>query len=185
MENENVNNIDTTTANSTEGVEKTYTEAEVAELLQRNGDKRVTEALKKQAAKYEQKLSLSKLDEASRETAEKDIRIKELEEKLASYQVEKNRSELKSVLSARGLSAEFCDLILITDDLEESQGRIDQLDKLFKNAVAEEVKRRIATGTPQVGTSSGETTKEAFNKMSLKEKQELYRTNPELYKKFN
>ena len=163
---------------------KTYTEEEVMSLLQKESDRRVSSALKKQAKDYEKKLSLSKLDEQERATAEKDMRIQELTEKLAQYEIEKNKSELKSVLSSRGLSAEFADLIQISEDLEESQARIDTLDRLFKQAVAEEVKRRLATGKPTVGTGSAdELSREKFKKMSLTERNELYRDNPELYKK--
>lgn len=183
MENENNNN---TPELENEGQEqKTYTEDEVRDLLQRETDRRVSSALKKQEKEYEKKLSLSKLDEAERATAEKDMRIEELQAKLAQYEVEKNKSELKSVLSSRGLSAEFADLIQITDDLEESQARIDMLDKLFKQAVANEVKARLATGKPQVGTGDGanEMTHERFKKMSLTERNQLYRDNRELYDK--
>lgn len=163
---------------------KTYTEEEVMSLLQKESDRRVSSALKKQAKDYEKKLSLSKLDEQERATAEKDMRIQELTEKLAQYEIEKNKSELKSVLSSRGLSAEFADLIQISDDLEESQARIDTLDRLFKQAVAEEVKRRLATGKPTVGTGSAEElSREKFKRMSLTERNELYRDNPELYNK--
>lgn len=163
---------------------KTYTEEEVMSLLQKESDRRVSSALKKQAKDYEKKLSLSKLDEQERATAEKDMRIQELTEKLAQYEIEKNKSELKSVLSSRGLSAEFADLIQISEDLEESQTRIDTLDRLFKQAVAEEVKRRLATGKPTVGTGSAdELSHEKFKKMSLTERNELYRDNPELYNK--
>lgn len=163
---------------------KTYTEEEVMSLLQKESDRRVSSALKKQAKDYEKKLSLSKLDEQERATAEKDMRIQELTEKLAQYEIEKNKSELKSVLSSRGLSAEFADLIQISEDLEESQARIDTLDRLFKQAVAEEVKRRLATGKPTVGTgSTEELSREKFKKMSLTERNELYRDNPELYNK--
>lgn len=167
-----------------QGQEKTYTEEEVMSLLQKESDRRVSSALKKQAKDYEKKLSLSKLDEQERATAEKDMRIQELTEKLAQYEIEKNKSELKSVLSSRGLSAEFADLIQISEDLEESQARIDTLDRLFKQAVAEEVKRRLATGKPTVGTGSAEElSREKFKKMSLTERNELYRDNPELYNK--
>ena len=182
MENENNN----TPELENEGQEqKTYTEDEVHDLLQRECDRRITSALKKQAKEYEKKLSLSKLDEAERATAEKDMRIEELQAKLAQYEVEKNKSELKSVLSSRGLSAEFADLIQITDDLEESQARIGMLDRLFKQAVANEVKARLATGKPQVGTGDGanEMTHERFKKMSLTERNQLYRDNRELYDK--
>lgn len=167
-----------------ENVSKTYTEEEVMELLQKEADRRVSSALKKQAKDYEKKLSLSKLDEQERATAEKDMRIQELTDKLAQYEIEKNKSELKSVLSSRGLSAEFADLIQISEDLEESQARIDTLDRLFKQAVADEVKKRLATGKPTVGTgSSEELSQERFKKMSLSERNALYRDNPELYKK--
>ena len=58
---------------------KTYTQEEVMALLQSETDKRVTSALKKQQAKYEKQLSLSKLDGEERAKAEKDNRIAELE----------------------------------------------------------------------------------------------------------
>ena len=109
-----------------EGTEtKTYTQEEVLALLQKESDKRVTEALKKQQRKYEKQLSLSKLDGDEREKAEKDNKIAELEEKLLEFQTERNKSELKSVLSSRGLSAEFADIIAISDDIEASQANID------------------------------------------------------------
>jgi hypothetical protein len=138
MEDTNINvneNIETT--ETVEDV-KTYTQDEVLALLQSEADKRVTAALKKQQAKYEKQLSLSKLDGSEREKAEKDNRIAELEEQLAQFQIERNRSELKSVLSSRGLSAEFADIIAINDDIETSQSNIDKLDKLFKAAVKAE-----------------------------------------------
>ena len=74
---------------------KTYTQDEVLALLQSESDKRVTAALKKQQAKYEKQLSLSKLDGAERERAEKDSRIAELEQMLADMNTERNKSELK------------------------------------------------------------------------------------------
>lgn len=168
---------------------KTYTltQDEIDALLQRESDKRVTAALKTQQKKYEKQISLSKLDDDAREKAEKDARIQELEEMLRDRDIDKNKSELKSVLSARGLSAEFADLITITDDLEESQAKIDVLDKLFKAAVKTEVERRLAAsgGTPKGNTNinTGEITKEQFRKMSLTEQAKLARDNPEVYKK--
>ena len=90
---------------------KTYTQDEVIALLQKESDRIVQQALKTQQKKYEKQLSLSKLDGDERAKAEKDNRIAELEEQLAQFQIERNRSELKSVLSSRGLSAEFADII--------------------------------------------------------------------------
>ena len=133
-------------ATGTEGAaaEKTYTKEEVLKLLQSESDKRVTQALKKQQEKYEKQLSLSKLDDEARSKAEKDNRIAELEQLVAEMNIDKNKSELKSVLSSRGLSAEFADIIVINDDLEASQANIDKLDKLFKEAVRVEVEKILA-----------------------------------------
>ena len=190
MENINTNStVDTTTTDtSTSGTEsvKTYTQEEVLQLIQSEADKRVSQALKTQQKKYEKQLTLSQLDGDERAKAEKDNRIAELEEQLAAFQVERNRSELKSVLASRGLSAEFADVIAINDDLEASQENIDKLDKLFKAAVKAEVEKRLAGNVPKgngTAIGSGEITKEAFNAMPLSQQMELYRANPEQYKK--
>ena len=163
---------------------KTYTAEEVMALLQSESDKRVTAALKKQQAKYEKQLSLSKLDGDERAKAEKDNRIAELEEQLAQFTIERNKSELKSVLSSRGLSAEFADIIAINDDIEASQSNIDKLDKLFKAAVKAEVEKRLAGNAPKGnGSAPAEITKESAMKMSMAQLQELEKTQPELFAK--
>lgn len=166
---------------------KTYTLEEVTALIQSETDKRVTAALKTQQKKYEKQLSLSKLDGDEREKAEKDNKIAELQEQLAQFTIERNKSELKSVLSSRGLSAEFADLIAISDDIEESQSKIDALDKLFKAAVKTEVEKRLAAsgGSPKGNGASisGEVTKEQFKSMTLAQQAQIARENPELYKK--
>lgn len=179
---ENITNV------STEGVEtqnqevKTYTFDEVQALLQSETDKRVSQALKTQEKKFKKELSLSKLDDEARERAEKDSRIAELEEQLAKFEIERNRSELKSVLSSRGLSAEFADILNISDDLEASQANIDKLDKLFKAAVKAEVEKRLAGNTPKGnGANAAEITKESFRNMSLFEQNQLAKNNRELY----
>jgi hypothetical protein len=167
---------------------KTYTQEEVLALLQSESDKRVAQALKTQQKKYEKQLSLSKLDGDERLKAEKDNRIAELEEMVAQMNIEKNKSELKSVLSSRGLSAEFADIIAITDDIETSQANIDKLDKLFKECVKTEVEKRLAStsGTPRGNATSTtkEITKEKVMKMGLAELQTLKETNPEIYNQF-
>ena len=146
---------------------KTYTAEEVQQLLQSEADRRVQQALATQQKKFEKQLSLSKLDGAEREKAERDQRIAELEEQLREFTVEKNKSELKSVLSARGLSAEFADIVKISDNLEEAQANIEKLDKLFKDAVKNEVEKRLAGNTPKGNNVSTKLTKETARKMTI------------------
>lgn len=183
---ENTNNVvdeeavDTTAENEV----KTYTQEEVIKLLQSETDRKVTQALKTQQKKYEKQLSLSKLDGEERAKAEKDAEIAELREQLAQFQIERNRSELKSVLSSRGLSAEFADIIAINDDIEASQANIDKLDKLFKAAVKAEVEKRLAGNAPKGnGSTTTEITKDSAKKMTMAQLNELANSNPELFEK--
>lgn len=163
---------------------KTYTQEEVLSLIQKEADKRVTQALATQQKKYEKQLSLSKLDDEARAKAEAQDKIAELEQQLAAFQIERNRSELKSVLSSRGLSAEFADILYINDDLEASQLNIDKLDKLFKAAVKAEVEKRITSNAPKGnGGSPSEITKESVKKMSMAELNKLAIEHPEIFEK--
>lgn len=179
---ENMENTSVEQVETTEEV-KTYTEEQVMALIQSEADKRVSQALKTQQKKYEKQLSLSKLDDEERAKAEKDDRIAELEAKLAEFNIERNKSEIKTVLGSRGLSAEFADIIAIGDDIEEAQANIDRFDKLFKAAVKAEVEKRLAGGYAPKGNGNGAPaiTKESVKKMSLAEQQKLKKTNPELY----
>lgn len=175
--------VETTPTSGAEEI-KTYTQEEVMALLQKESDRRVNQALEKERKKHAKELSLSRLDDEARAQAEKDNRIAELEEMVAQMKIAENRSELKSVLSSRGLSAEFADIITINDDLETSQANIDKLDKLFKSAVRAEVERRLAGNTPKGnGASPAEITKESAKKMSMAELSALEKTNPELFNK--
>ena len=181
--NTSVNETTTDTVETTEEV-KTYTQEEVLKLIQSETDKRVTQALNTQKKKYEKEISLSKLDGDERAKAEKDAEIADLKEKLANFQIEKNKSELKSVLSSRGLSAEFADIVNISDDIETSQANIDKLDKLFKAAVKAEVEKRLAGNAPKGnGGSPVELTKESAKNMTMAEMAQLQASNPELYNK--
>lgn len=185
-DNMNNNSVNTENENNENQQEtKTYSAEEVAKLIQAEADRRTNQALAKQKKEYEKKLSLSSLDEQQRKEAEAQMKIEELQSQLAAFQIEKNRSELKSVLSSRGLSAEFADIINIGEDIEEAQAMIDKLDKLFKASVKEEVEKRLAAngGAPRSSSTNGEITKETFKKMSLSQQSQLYRDNPEIYKR--
>ena len=163
-----------------ENKEQLYSAADVQAMI----DRRVTQALQTQQKKFEKQLSLSKLDETERAKAEKDSRIAELEEQLAQFTIERNKSELKSVLSARGLSAEYADIITITEDVEANQATIDKLDKLVKATVKAEVEKRLGGTAPKGNTApAAEMTKDQLLKMPMAEQAKLLETNPELYNK--
>ena len=177
------NNTSVNESENNQQEEKMYTQDEVMKLIQAESDRRTNQALAKQKKEYEKKLSLSSLDEQQRKDAEAQMKIEELQAQLAQFQIEKNRSELKSVLSSRGLSAEFADIINISDDIEASQANIDKLDKLFKAAVKAEVEKRLAGNSPKGNTSTTEITKETANKMTMAELNELAEKQPSVFEK--
>ena len=186
MENENTN----ITTEETKEEAKTYTAEEVDALLQQESDRRVTSAMKKKEREIaalkkqiENEKTLSQLDEESRATAEKDMKIAELEGQLKDFQIAQSKNEVMKVLNARGLSAEFADMLAIGTDTEEAQQMIDNFDKLFKKEVAREVKARLAetSAVPQIAEAmSGKMTKEQFNKLTIAEQQAMYNSDPEL-----
>ena len=78
------NTQDTGAATATEQTtEKTYTEQELQDFLQRETDRRVTAALKKQQASFETKMAeaekLRNMDEAQRKDYEYNQKVAELE----------------------------------------------------------------------------------------------------------
>lgn len=165
---------------------KTYTEEEVQALLQAEGDRRVSSALKKQQKEFEAKTAeaekLRAMDENQRKDYEYDKRLQELEAKEKEFAIAQNKLEATKVMSNRGLPIEFVDYI-VAEDAETMLNNINTFEKAFKAAVADAVAQKVASPTPK-SSSVKQTglTKEEFNKMTIAQQAELYRTNPELYK---
>ena len=111
--------MENNTSVNTEEV-KTYTQEEVNALLQSESDKRVSQALATQKKKYEKQLSLATLDEEQRAKALHDDELNELRQQLAELQAERNKSEMRTALTARGLSPDLADIMAIGDNVEEA-----------------------------------------------------------------
>ena len=83
IENNNSSTVETKSTGTEQVTEnqegKTYTEAEVQAMLQKEGDRRVTAALKKQQATFETKMAeaekLRGMDEAQRKEYEYDQKV--------------------------------------------------------------------------------------------------------------
>ena len=165
---------------------KTYTEAEVQALLQAEGDRRVSSALKKQQKAFENKMAeadkLRNMDEAQRREYEFNQKVAELEEKEREFAIAQNKLEATKVLSTRGLPVGFVDYI-VADDADTMMENITVFERAFKAAVADEVARKIAAPTPKTGTAKQTgMARDEFRKLNTAQQAEIYRTNPELYK---
>lgn len=181
------NTQDTGAATATEQTTgKTYTEQELQDFLQRETDRRVTAALKKQQASFETKMAeaekLRNMDEAQRKDYEYNQKVAELEQREKDFNLAQNKLEASKVLANRGLPIEFVEYV-VADDADAMLENINTFDKAFKSAVADAVSRQLASPTPKSGSvKQTGLTKEDFKKMNLAQQAELYKTNPTLYK---
>lgn len=188
-ENTNVKgSVDTSTVIETgeASVEKTYTESEVQALLQREGDRRVSSALKKQQKEFENKQAeaekLRAMDENQRREYEYTQKLQELENKEREFAIAQNKLEATKVMANRDLPIEFVDYI-VAEDAETMMNNITVFETAFKSAVADAVAKKIASPAPKGGSvKQTGITKEEFRKMNIAQQTEIYRTNPELYK---
>ena len=167
-------------------VEKTYTESEVQALLQREGDRRVTNALKKQQKEFETKQAeaekLRAMDENQRKEYEYTQKLQELEKREREFTVAQNKLEATKVLANRELPIEFVDYI-VAEDADTMMENINVFERAFKAAVADAVAKKIASPAPKGGSvKQTGMTKEEFRKLTVAQQSELFRTNPELYR---
>ena len=176
-----------TTDTSTTGTEiKTYTQEEVDALLQREGDKRVTEALRKAERKNAERVKeaqkLAQMNESEKYHYELEQREKAIEEKEKALALAENKNEASKILADKGLSLSLVDFV-VAEDAETMNDRIKVLDKAFKESVKREVEKRLGSSAPKKNLPPDETiTKEQAKKMTIIQRQNLLNSNPDLYK---
>ena len=176
-------NTNTGAAENTEPTPKTYTEEEVQALLQKEGDRRVTEALKKaerrQQDKEREAAKLSKMDEIERGRYENEKRKAELDAREAQLRCDENRAAASNILAKDQIDIAGVDLV-VDGDAEVMNERI----KLLRKVVATAKAQMLAGNSPKKAPEQKEgLTKEDFHKMTVAEMQALYDRDPELYKK--
>lgn len=194
MENTNINTTATENAGATATEmntgaaeqKTTYTQEEVAALLQSEADKRVTAALKKAERKNAEKVKeaekLAQMNEADKYEYQLKQREAAIEEKERELALAENKNEASKILSEKGLALALVDFV-VAEDAESMMANIDLLDKSFKASVKAEVEKRLATTTPKKNLpADGQITAESLRKMSIGEMNELYTNNPELFK---
>lgn len=161
--------------------EKTYSQAEVDELLQKESDKRVSAALKKQQKKFDEAQKLASMSIEEKNNYELQKRISELDEREAKLAKRELIAETEKQLGEKGLPIAAAQFI-VTGDAETTINNINAFAEMFNKAIEAEISKRIATGAPKAKNTDGGLTKEQFSKMSLAQQAKIFRANPELYK---
>lgn len=165
---------------------KTFTKAEVDAMLQREADKRVSEALKRQelktSAKIKEAEKLAQMNESQKYEYELDRREQAIASKERELSLSENKNEASKILSEKGISLSLVNFV-VAEDAETMNQNINLLEKAFKQSVKAEVEKRLSTNTPKRNLAADEgMTKEAFKKLSLKEQQDAIESNPEMKK---
>ena len=176
----------TETTTTTETENKTYTQAEVETMLQKEADKRVTDALKKQERKTAEKIKeaskLAQMNEAEKFQYELEQREKAIAEKEKTIALMENKNAASKILAEKGISLSLVDFV-VAEDAETMNANITLLDKAFKASVKAEVEKRLTSSTPKRNLPTDEAiTKDSAKKMSLAQMARLEEENPELYK---
>jgi len=169
-----------------ENTERTYTQAEVDALLQQEGDRRVSSALKKQEAKMEARLKEAQKVAQMNEQQKYEYELSQREKLVAEKERELALAEMKNtaskILSEKGISLSLVDFV-VNEDADVTSNNIKILDKAFKQSVKEEVERRLSSKVPlkSLPTDNSGITKEQFAKLSISELAQLKQEQPDLF----
>lgn len=166
---------------------KTFTEEEVQELLQRETDRRVTAALKKQERKnadaVREAQKLAKMNDEDRREYDYQQRMAALEAKEREFALLENKNEASKILAEKGLSLALVDFI-VAEDADTMAANIRTLETAFKASVKAEVEKRMGGATPKKAIPANKTiTQEDFASMSYQDMLALKQQDPELYRR--
>lgn len=184
-----MNETNTNTETQVQDIEgqevKTYTQEQVDEMLQRETDRRVTQALQKQEKKNAEKVreaeKLARMNEEEKFKYELDQREAAIAAKEKELALMENKNEASKILSEKGISLALVDFI-VAEDAETMKANIDVLDKAFKASVKAEVEKRMSSSTPKKNLPADQPIdKKRFMQMSTIELAELQRDNPQLF----
>lgn len=168
---------------NSEPTPKTYTQEEVDALLQKEGDRRVTEALKKaerkQADRAKEAEKLARMNATEKYEYELEQREKAIAEKERALALAENKNAASKILAEKDIDLALVDFVVA----EDAETMNENIKKLVK-AIGASVTKRLAGRSPMKAPDPTEgLTKEAFNKMSLKEQNDLFKSDPDLYRR--
>lgn len=186
---EDVLEIEKETVDDPETVEnapKTFTQSEVDELIKKR--------LAKQEKSFDKRMQ-EKLDEAEKLRAMNETQKAEYEQEkqrayIAELEAKINRSglerEASKMLSEGGIIADDKILgLIVKDTAERTQEAVESFVALVNDLADRKVGEKLKGKTPKKmeETTAGEITKEQFNKMGYRSRNELLQNKPELYHK--
>lgn len=151
----------------------------------------IDSAVSKGVASYETNTLPKKIEEAIKQASNKNktpeqIKLEELEEKLAEMESQKIKAELQNkytkTLTEKGFDTSLLDLCF--DESEENfNSKLEKITNIIQASTEKEVQTRLKDGEykPPKSNNPNIITKEDFSKMGYKERTNLYSENKALY----
>lgn len=172
------------TSETAEAIVKTFTQEELDAIIQKEKGKAKRAAEREYQAKMDEAEKLRKMNaeqKAEYEAKKQADYIAELEAKINRSGLEKEASKM---LSENGLVAD--DKILgfvVKDTAEATQEAVDSFSTLVNDLADKKVSEMLKGKTPKKveQSTSGSITKEQFDRMGYKSRNELLKSDPELY----
>lgn len=161
--------------------ERTFTREDIAKMISAERVKWESER-KKAESEAEKLASMNAKEKAEYEAKKQADRIADLEAQLKRRDMEATATTL---LAEKGIAA-TADVIdfVVRDDAEQTLEAINAFSTLVNDLADKKVSEMLKGKTPKKveQTSTGVITREQFNKMGYKDRNELINSNPELYK---
>lgn len=173
-------------AQQEESTEKTFTQAQLDEIIQKEKAKAKRSAEKEYQAKMDEAEKLRQMNETQKAEYEQEKQrayIAELEAKINRSGLEREASKM---LSEGGIVVDDKILgLVVQDTAEATQEAVEGFVALVNALADKKVSEKLKGKTPKKmeDTTAGEITKEQFNKMGYQSRNELLQNNPELYHK--
>lgn len=172
------------TSEQVEATEKTFTQAEVDDIVQKRLSKAERSFEKKIQERMDEAEKLRKMNaeqKAAYEAQKQADRIAELEAQINRNGLEKEASKM---LSEVGIVASDEILVFVVkDSAEATQEAVSSFSSLVNDLADKKVGEMLKGKTPKKveQATAGAVTKEQFWKLSYQEQAEIYQENPELY----
>ena len=166
--------------------EKTFTQSQLDEIIQKEKAKAKRSAEKEYQAKMDEAEKLRQMNETQKAEYEQEKQrayIAELEAKINRSGLEREASKM---LSEGGIVVDDKILgLVVQDTAEATQEAVESFVALVNALADKKVSEKLKGKTPKKmeDTTAGEITKEQFNKMGYQSRNELLQNNPELYHK--
>ncbi|HFI0796091.1 TPA: DUF4355 domain-containing protein [Streptococcus suis] len=144
--------VDTQEKEKTEATaEKTYTQAEVTEMIQQNVNRAVAKAHKDAEEQFQNKQDeakkLAKMNAEDKQKYQLDKREQDLADREAKITRRELTAEAKTILSERGLPIELVDVVNLTD-ADSVRDSIDAIQKTWEAAVLKGVADKTKGSAP-------------------------------------